>query len=162
MILCNKLMKRVLFIFLLITALNSCSKSLEDKITGIWVAFDQYNGIKEITFSDENVKINQYQYGGNTDIEIIRNYKIVDNIIFIKNYNSDEYYYDCPYYNYSVIGNKLFLSGYFGMEIFTRKTERDMRKVRNSLMGNWFIILNNEKIDLSFSDNNGHLWKLSF
>ena len=48
------------------------------------------------------------------------------------------------------------------MEIFTRKTERDMRKVRNSLMGNWFIILNNEKIDLSFSDNNGHLWKLSF
>jgi hypothetical protein len=150
----NNPMRKILFIFLAITLMNSCSKSFEGKIIGTWINFDQYNGIKEITFSEENLKINQYQYGGDTDIEIIRNYKIVDDIIFIKNHNKDEYYYDFPYYNYSISGTKLFLSGYFGVEIFTRKTERNMTKIRNNLTGNWFLVLNNKKIELSISENN--------
>jgi hypothetical protein len=147
-------MKKILFIILTITILNSCSKRLEDKIIGTWVIFDQYNGLKEITFSGGVMKIKQYQYGGDTDVEIIREYKIVDDIIFIKNYNSDEYYYDRPYYNYSIIGNKLFLSGYFGVDIFSRKIERNMTKTRNSLMGDWFLILNNKRIELSFNGSN--------
>jgi hypothetical protein len=154
MVIYNKLMKRILFIILIITVLNSCSKYFDDKIIGTWVNFDQHNGLKEITISDEVFKIKQYQYGGDTDVEIIRNYKIVDGIIFIKNYNSDEYYYDRPYYNYSIIGNKLFLSGYFGADIFSRKIERNMTKTRNSLIGNWFLILNNKRIELSFSGSN--------
>jgi hypothetical protein len=147
-------MKKILFIFLVMAALNGCSKSLEDKIIGTWVNFDQYNGLKEITFSYENLKIKQYQYGGDTDIEIIRNYKIVDDIVFIRNYNRDEYYYDCPFYNYSISGNKLFLSGYLGIEFFTRKVERNMTKIKNYLIGSWFLILNNKKIELLFNENN--------
>jgi hypothetical protein len=146
-------MEKILFLFLAITSLNGCSKSLEDKIIGTWVTFDKYNGLKEITFSDKNLKINQYQYGGDSDIEIIRDYKIVDDIVFIKNYNKNEYYYDFPYYNYSISGTKLFLSGYFGMEIFTRKIERNMTKIRNNMIGNWFLTLNNKEIELSFSEN---------
>ncbi|MDR1174306.1 MAG: hypothetical protein LBK83_02380 [Treponema sp.] len=150
----DKLMKRILFVFLTITALNSCSKSPEDKIIGTWVNFDQYEGIREITFSKENLKIKQYQYGGHTDIEIVREYKIVNDLVFIKNYNRDEYYYDRPYYYYSITGNRLFLSGYLGVEIFTKKIEKNMTKIRNSLMGSWFHILNNKKIELLFSGNN--------
>jgi hypothetical protein len=148
-------MKRILFIFFVIIALNSCSNSPENKIIGTWVNFDQYPyGLREITFSDRNLKIKQYQYGGDSDVEIIREYKIVDDIIFIKNYTTDERYDDRPYYNYSIIGNKLFLSGYFSMEIFTRKIEKNIVKTRNSLMGNWALVLNNKKIKLSFNGNN--------
>jgi hypothetical protein len=147
--------KKILFGFLAIMALNGCSRSPEDKIRGTWVNFDQYQyyGLREITFSDGNLKINQYQYGGDSDVEIVREYKIVDDIIFIKNYTISESYRDRPYYNYSIIGNKLFLSGYYGIEIFTRKTERNIVKTRNNLMGNWFLVLNNKKVELSFGDN---------
>jgi hypothetical protein len=149
-------MKRILFGFLIIITLNSCSRSPEDKIKGTWVNFDQYQyyGLREITFSDGNLKINQYQYGGDSDVEIMREYKIVDDIIFVKNCNTDEYYHDRPYYNYTIIRNKLFLSGNFSMDIFTRKIEKNMVKTRNSLLGNWFLFLKNKKIELLFSENN--------
>jgi hypothetical protein len=144
--------KRILLGFLVIV-LNSCPRPPEDKITGTWVNFDQYYGLKEITFSDGNLKIEQYQYGGDSDIEITREYKIVDDIIFIKNYNTDEYNHDRPYYTYSISGNKLFLSGYFSTEIFTRKIEINITKKRNNLIGNWSLVLNNKKVGLSFSGN---------
>jgi hypothetical protein len=147
-------MKKVLFILLGIASLLGCSKSPGDKITGTWVSFDQYNGLKEITFSGESFKIKQFLYGEDTDIEIIRKYKIVDDIIFVKNTNTEEYYYDCPYYNYAVNGAKLFLSGYFGMEVFTRRTERNMTETRKNLMGNWLLAMGDKKIELSFDENN--------
>jgi hypothetical protein len=147
-------MKKLLFVFLAITSMISCSKYPEDKIMGTWVTFDRYDGLKEITFSDENLKIKQYQYGEDTDNETIRNYKIVDDIIFIKDYDKDDYFDVRPYYNYSISATKLFLSGYYGMEIFTRKTEKNMTKTRNNLIGSWFIILNDKKIELLFGKNN--------
>jgi hypothetical protein len=76
----------------------------------------------EYTFSKDNLTIKNYHfYGEEFHISISKKYEITDGIIIIENSNRNEYFFDSPYYNYSIIDNKLILSGIFYTEILTKK-----------------------------------------
>ena len=146
-------MKKIIIIILVLLGLNNCSKDPKDKIIGTWTNFDPYNGIKEITFSENNMMIREYRLGGYPDIEIIREYKIIDNIILIEDYDHREYYYDSPYYEYSINDDKLFLYGYF-THMYSKNILKNMSKIRNNLVGEWELKIDDRIIDFVFFDNN--------
>jgi hypothetical protein len=146
-------MKKIMFIFLIILGLNSCSKNSNSKIIGVWEILDSYNGLREITFTKNNMNLKQYSFGEYPDLEINREYTIIDNIIFIKNSNTNEYYYDAPFYIYSIIGNKLHLSGYYG-EIYTKKVKVNIQNVKNNILGKWSLQEENKYFDFIFSEKN--------
>jgi hypothetical protein len=144
-------MKKIIFVFLIIMGLNSCSKDSNGKLLGVWEILDPYNGLIEITFSNNNMNIKQYYLGEYPDLEINREYIIIDNKIFIKNTNRNEYYYDALIYNYIVNGNKLHLSGFYG-EIYTKKVNVNIQNVKKIIQGKWSLQLENKYFDFIFSD----------
>jgi hypothetical protein len=147
-------MKKFAFVFGIILVLGACSKSNEKEILGTWVNLDDYEGLREFTFSKDTLTIKIYQfYGAEFDKEIIRKYEIVDGIIIMENAaNRDEYLYDPPYYNFSIARNKLILSGIYYHEILTKKIEKNLQKEKRKLIGNWVLLLGNTKYEFEFAD----------
>ena len=146
-------MKRITLInILLVILLLGCSKTYDSKLLGTWVNFEPYQHLRELTFSKDEVKLRTYHFGDHPYEEVIRGYKVIDNIIFIKNPDKNNYFFRNSYFNYSVSKNKLFLQDRY-LEIFTKKTERNMKKVGKHLMGNWNLEFNNIRYEFEFNND---------
>ena len=147
-------MKKLIIIVLVLIGLNSCSKDPVNKILGTWTTFDPYYGIREITFSKNKMTIKEYKLGGYPDVEVIREYKIFNNIILVKNYDYRDYCFDSPYFEYFITDDKLFLSGYFGVQMYSKKNKKNLSKKINYLNGEWVLYINDKMIEFLFFNNN--------
>jgi hypothetical protein len=145
-------MKKIILIAFFVIGLNGCSKDPNSNLLGTWIGFDQYNGIRELIFTEETMTINEYKLGGNPDIEIIREYIIIDDIIFIKENDDEEYYYGSPFYSYLIMNNKLVLTGEY-FEIYTKKKNKNFVNIKNEINGRWIFSENNKNIEFIFSNN---------
>ena len=146
-------MKKYIFFAVFLYLLIGCSYYNEHKIIGTWVIFDPFNGLKELTFSKNNIIMKVYQYGEEPHIEINSEYKIIDNIIFVKHYDTTNYYLDSPFYYYSINKNKLILQG-FHVDIYSKKIKRKLKDTLKYLNGNWILENNNIKYELIFNNDN--------
>jgi len=143
-------MKKITLInILLVILLLGCSKSYDRKLLGTWVNFEPYSRLRELTFSKDEVKLRIYD---NPYEEVTLRYKVIDSVIFMKNPNRRNHYFSNSYFNYSVSKNKLFLQDRY-LEIFTKKIERDIKKVKKILTGNWSLEVNNIRYEFEFINN---------
>jgi hypothetical protein len=153
-------MKKLLVSIIVIIVFNGCLSQNNNQIIGTWTNICYFNGINEIIFTKDKMTIKQYKYGGNPDFEIIREYKIIDNIIFIKNHNWTDSSIDSPFFNYFINGNNLYLYGYYS-NVFTRKNNRNIAKIQNNLNGKWILNSNDKIIEFIFIDENIYIYEYS-
>jgi hypothetical protein len=132
---------------------TACSQSNHDRILGTWINFNQYGGLTEITFSNNTMVFESYRYGGEPDTEKVRNYKIIDDVIFTR-YEEDDTMFDTPAYSYTIINGKLLLSDDFGAAfIYTKRgKEKDLAETKKDIIGTWIYSNEAVKIEFTFMD----------
>jgi hypothetical protein len=106
-----------------------CTNSSRNSIEGTWNEFsDNYGLVERIFQNDHKVITRNYGCGGNPDYEIIQNYAIIDDILFI----------EAEAYNYFIFKNKLFLSRRENSNIYTKKESNiSVFEQKKLLAGQW-------------------------
>ena len=139
--------------------ITACSKDTDNKLFTAWTIVDPWSGVREIVFTKDLITIKEFKFGGNPDVEINIEYKIINGIIFTQNYYSFEYTkyadnnnYVPMFFNYAIIDDKLILYGEY-TEIYTQKTAKNTENIKSKLNGKWTLREDNKLYEFIFSAN---------